>query len=313
MKLLVVIPSLNEERTLGSLIENIPKKIENVDVVDALVIDDGSEDNTSLVATSAGAMVVRHTQNLGVGRALQTGINYSLKHGYDLMVNIDADLQFDPKEIELLVDPVVKGAADVAIGSRFLSKSPIKNLPATKKWGNSIVSFIVSKIIGQKFYDVSSGFRCYSRSALQCISIHSNFTYTQESFVNLAYWGFALIEIPVSVVYHEDRDSRVVKSIGKYGWNILCILLGLYRDYYPLKFFSLISIILIIPSAIFGFIFIAHYLATGLFAGYLFAGIISGFLFSLSTLTFFIGVLAQMLVRLRVNQERILNRMNSDK
>jgi glycosyltransferase involved in cell wall biosynthesis len=133
--------------------------------VDCLVVDDGSSDNTAAVAISAGARVVSHGRNQGVGMAFQSAVQYAWENDYDLLVGIDADGQFDPAEIPMLIQPLLDNRADMVVGNRFTQGRP-EYMPPIKFRGNKMVAALVSSISGQKFQDVSCGFRAYNREAL---------------------------------------------------------------------------------------------------------------------------------------------------
>ena len=305
-RLLVSIPCLNEERTIGILIKEIPAAINGIDAVDILVVDDGSRDNTAECARFNGAHVISHGTNLGVGSAFQTAVGYAAKNKYDLMVNIDGDRQFNPKDIPSLTDPILLGTADMVTASRFIDKNQIPKMPVVKLFGNHMMSFLLSMMLGIKFHDVSCGFRCYSREALLHINLHGAFTYTQETFLDLCYKKLKIVEIPISVVYFADRKSRVAGSIIKYAINTSKIIFRGYRDFYPLRFFWSISAIIFIIAIAFASLFFGHFILTGKFTGYLFAGFTSGFLFILSVVFFVLGIVTDMLDRIRANQDRVL-------
>ena len=161
-------------------------------------------------------------------------------------------------------------------------------------------------MLGIKFHDVSCGFRCYSREALLHINLHGAFTYTQETFLDLCYKKLKIVEIPISVVYFADRKSRVAGSIIKYAINTSKIIFRGYRDFYPLRFFWSISAIIFIIAIAFASLFFGHFILTGKFTGYLFAGFTSGFLFILTVVFFVLGIVTDMLDRIRANQDRVL-------
>jgi len=154
MKLVAVIPAYNEEKSIGEVVKNIPKKIEGIKEVRVLVMDDNSKDRTSETARKAGAdYVVRNKQNLGLGRNFKKGIETALKLGADIIVNIDADGQFNPKDIPKLVEPILKEEADMVTCSRFLNPEMTRNMPWTKKWGNKRFTNLISRITKQRFTD----------------------------------------------------------------------------------------------------------------------------------------------------------------
>lgn len=309
MRLLVSIPCLNEANTIAQVVQDVPSSIPGVVQVDVVVVDDGSADNTSSEATRAGALVLRHPHNLGVGKAFQTAVNYAVENGYDLMVNIDGDRQFNPQDIPKLVQPVMAGQADMATASRFINENMTPDMPKIKLVGNHMMSYLISRLVRQNFHDVSCGFRCYSREALLQLNLHGAFTYTQETFLDFAVKRLTIIEVPISVVYFADRKSRVAGSISKYAVNTATIIFRGYRDYFPLRFFWSIALVFAIPGVTLAILFFVHYWVTGLFTGYLFAGFLSAFFTIMSTVFIVLGVLADMLDRIRSNQERILYRL----
>jgi glycosyltransferase involved in cell wall biosynthesis len=284
----------------------VPRQFPGVGQVDILVIDDGSQDDTGDRAQQAGARVIRHMRNMGVGRAFQSAVSYAVQYHYDLMVNIDGDRQFDPQDIPLLVLPVLQGEADMATASRFKDADLTPVMPKVKLFGNHMMSYLIGRLVRQKFFDVSCGFRCYSREALLNLNLQGAFTYTQETFLDFAVKRLSIIEVPTKVVYFPDRKSRVAGSIAKYAVNTSKIILRGYRDYFPLRFFWGISSVFGLPGFFFGAIFFGHWLSTGLFGGYLFAGFLCAFFIIMSTVFFVLGIVADMLDRVRSNQERIL-------
>ena len=185
-KLLVAIPCLNEGATVAQVVAGVPRSIAEIGQIDILVVDDGSSDNTGEAAAAAGATVIRHIRNYGVGRAFQTAVNFAVERDYDVLVNIDADGQFNPNDIPKLVEPVVQRRADMVTASRFIDPGKTPVMPRVKLLGNHMMSFLISRMVRQRFHDVSCGFRCYSRDALLELNLHGAFTYTQETFLDFA-------------------------------------------------------------------------------------------------------------------------------
>lgn len=305
-KLLIAIPCLNEAETIADVISAIPATIQGIDEITTLVVDDGSTDNTSFVASSAGATVIKHNGNRGVGLAFQTAVEFSVNHSYDYMVNIDGDRQFDPKDIPTLLQPILAGHADMATASRFKNAKRIQNMSRLKLIGNHMMSFLISSLCGRKFFDVSCGFRAYTREALLRLNLHGKFTYTQETFLDLISKQLCIEEVPITVRYFKDRKSRVAGNIFKYALNTSSIILRIYRDYFPMRFFMGIAAINMVPAIIFGCIFWSYYLNTGRFYGALYAGLTAGFFLILVLMFIILAVVTDMLDRIRVNQDRIL-------
>ncbi|MFK8068041.1 MAG: glycosyltransferase family 2 protein [Gammaproteobacteria bacterium] len=308
-RLLVAIPCLNEASTIEKVVMDVPRIISGIDIVEVLVVDDGSSDKTSSLAISAGALVITHSRNFGVGKAFQSAVNYAIENDFDLMINIDGDRQFNPKDIPKLVTPLLEEQADMVTASRFLNGERPTDMPKVKQIGNHMMSFLISRMVRQKFYDVSCGFRGYSREALLQLNLHGAFTYTQETFLDFAVKRLTILEVPIKVAYFQDRESRVAGSISKYALNTAKIIFRGYRDYFPLRFFWSIALALSIPAILLGLIFFGHYYISGVFTGYLFAGFLSAFFFLLALVFFVLGVVADMLDRIRSNQERILYRL----
>lgn len=248
MKLIVTIPAFNEEERIANVIRNIPREIEGCTSVQVLVIDDGSTDATREVARNAGAdHVIRHARNSGVVYAFKNGLKKAVELGADIVVNIDADGQFDPLEIPKLVDPIIHNKADVVLGSRFMDSS-YPGIPLKKRIGNLIISRIVSIMSAKRIRDTQCGFRALSREASSRTCLSGIFTYTQEMIIDLSFKRMQFLEIPISVRYFEGRKSRVVKNIFKYTFKVLGVLLlsAVRRFKYTLSSFLFLVLIIII-------------------------------------------------------------------
>ena len=301
-----MIPCLNEESSVGAVVSQALALRNVYPRLDVLVVDDGSADATAEHARKHGAMVLSHSTNRGVGSAFHSGTMFAIERSYDLLINIDGDGQFNPADIPKLVAPVIDGRADMATASRFKDPRFLPTMPTAKRIGNALMSYLISRLVKQRFYDVSCGFRCYSREALLRLNLHGSFTYTQESFLDLCSKNMRVVEIPIAVKYFPGRVSRVARSLLRYAGSSGSIIFRAYRDYYPLKFFSYIAGGFLVPGLAFGAMFAVHFLLSGKFSDYLFAGVLSGFLLLLAVLFFVIGIVADMLDRIRGNQERIL-------
>ena len=306
-RLLVSLPALDEAATIASVIEGIPREIEGVGEVAVLVVDDGSADATAEIAEQAGARVIRHDVTQGVGGAFQTALVYARENGVDWFVTIDADGQFDPADIPLVMAPVLAGEADFVTGSRFLDPALEPEMPRMKRWGNRQVARIVSGLTGHHFEDVSCGMRCYNREAILHLNLLGKFTYTHEVLLDLCFKGLRILEVPIRVQGERAYGtSRVAGSLLRYAVNTLRILVGAYRDYNPLRFFGLLAASLAGPALLLELFFFGHYLATGTFSPHLWAGFTGAGLGSLAILMLFMGMIGDMLNRHRVYLEEIL-------
>lgn len=315
-RLCVVIPALNEEATVADVIKKIPREIPGISDVCVVVVSDGSTDRTEELSLAAGAIVVRHPITYGVGRAFQTGVRKALELCADYMVNIDGDGQFDPSAIPELLAPLMSGDADCVSASRFKDKNYHPEMTTVKFYGNRLMSLLVSVLTGKKYYDVSCGFRAYTRDTLLHLNLFGDFTYTQESFLDLTFRKFRIVEVPVKVRgTREFGESRVASNLFAYAYRTASIITRTFRDYKPLRFFTALSFVIFVAGAgLFGFLML-HYIQTSSFSPHKWAGFCSAFLFIVSFMTFVVGLLADMLARNRRNEERILfllRRQNSE-
>jgi len=243
-KLIVAIPAYNETQSLPRVIEKIRKTISNEKDYLILVVDDGSTDKTSDAAISACAdIVVRHERNLGIACAYKTAINVAIQFGAEIICTIDADGQFNPREIEQVVEPIINGTADLVIGSRFINRRIARSVPIINRVANMIVSLLVSMLIGKRIHDSESGFRALSRDAALVLTLLGKISFSSDMILDLSRRGLTIIETPVSVKYFKFRMSRVIKGFLSYGFKSLCLLilkkisfhipLKSMADYYP--------------------------------------------------------------------------------
>jgi len=298
----VVIPALNEELLIAKVIKNIPQFVDHI-----VVIDDGSTDNTVEVSESLGAIVVSHKRNRGVGVAFHTGLEKALELKSDIMVNIDADAQFNPLDIPKLIEPIIQGEADFVTASRFINKEFYPKMTKVKFYGNKMMSFLISTLTKKKFYDVSCGFRAYSKNVLLSLNLQGDFTYTQESFLNLAFSDFIIKEIPIKIKgTREIGESRIASNIFRYAKETFKIILRTFRDYEPFKLFLYFSVPNFIMGAGLGIFLMVHYILAGQFSPHKWAGFLSGFFILIALVLVGLGFVLDMFVRIRKNQEKIL-------
>jgi glycosyltransferase involved in cell wall biosynthesis len=304
----VIVPALNEEATVAGVVrrcyESLDPAIFDTAVV---VIDDGSTDGTARAAEQAGSAVFSHDTNRGVGRAFQTGLEVCLARGAEIIVNIDADGQFRPEDIPLLVEPIVGDRADFVTASRFKDPALVPDMPCVKRWGNRLMSRLISRITGQRFHDVSCGFRAYSREAALRLNLWGDFTYTQESFLDLHVKGMRLEEVPVRVRgEREHGNSRVASNLVNYGYRTLKIILHSYRDFWPLHFFGFLSLGFIIPGlGLLVFLF-WYRLGAGQFSPHIWSGFTGAGLVAIGILILTTGIMAEAVKRIRLNQEQLM-------
>jgi len=298
----VVVPAYNEEESIGNVLDALPEYVDHV-----IVVDDGSTDETAKIAHEKHAFVLGHKRNKGVGAAFHTGVKKSLEFKTDVLVNIDADGQFDPKDIAQLIEPIMQHKSDVVTASRFLNKNLTPSMPRGKYWGNIAMARLISLLVGEKFHDVTCGFRAYSREALLRLNLLGTFTYTQETFLDLAYKGLVIKEVAVRVQGTRTHgESKVTTSLLRYAYRTLKIIFRAFRDYRPIRFFGAIAAFLFFLGVGMEIFMVIYWLKTGGFSPYKFVGVTGGFFMGMGSLIFVTGLLADMFYRIRGNQEEIL-------
>jgi glycosyltransferase involved in cell wall biosynthesis len=306
-RLLVIIPALNEAATIRDVIADIPREIPGIADTEVLVIDDGSSDDTAELARAAGAEVISHQRTLGVGVAIQRGLSEAVQRSADIAVNIDGDGQFNPGDIRLLIQPILTGQAEFVSASRFKDPGLTPQMPLLKRWGNQGMSRLVSLIAGQRFWDVSCGFRAYSSEALLRLALQGRFTYTQESFLVLSFKGVSILEVPIAVRgSREHGRSRVASSLGLYAIRTSGIIFNCFRDYRPSLVFNSISVTMLTLAAGFGAFFLGHRVIRGTFTPHIWSGFVAAGFFSIGFAVFLAGQLAAMINRVRYLQEEQL-------
>lgn len=308
-KCVVIIPALNEEETIGMVIDAIPETLFDGRVmVEIVVINDGSTDRTAKIAEAHGASVINHDLPQGVGASFFDGIRETLNRRTDYAVNIDADGQMNPQDIEKLLFPIYVGESDMVTASRFIDPDKYPQMPFIKRCGNDVVAGIVSSIVGKKYHDVSCGFRAYSREALLRLNLHGKFTYTQETFINLAGSSHIRIkEVPLAIRGERKfGKSRVASSIIKYGIRSGAIILSAFKDYQPIRFFGGLSLTFLLIGIFFESMMFIHYLKTGFFRTYLWAGLIGAFMAMTAMIFLILMIVSDTLRKMKRTEEEIL-------
>lgn len=306
--IIVQIPARNEEKTIGSTIKRIERKIYNYNVK-VLVINDNSTDNTKDVSISAGAdFIVNRKTNEGLGVTFKTGIENCLKNKADIIVNIDADGQFNPKDIPKIVKPIIDKKADMVTATRF-NGIEAENIPFLKKWGNKRFTKLISRITGQKFTDTQCGFRAYSKEAALKMDIKGKFTYTQEVFIDLIEKGIKIEEVPVKVKYFKERKSFISGNLKRYGFKSIAIIARATRDTQPMTFFGTPGLILLTLGALGGSISFTYW-AINLMTTPIKTLLNISIFFSIAGVSLIIlALLADMIKTVKLNQEEILYKL----
>ena len=236
LRKIAIVPALNEERSIAAVIAEIRAADPEFDVV---IIDDGSTDRTASVASENGARVISLPFNLGIGGAVQTGLQYARDHDFDICVQIDADGQHDPGELPKLLGPLIAGEADVVVGSRFLGEKNYK-APTARRIGIRFFARIVSAVVGQRLTDTSSSFRAFGRRAIAYFArdYPHGFVETVEATVIAARCGLRLKEVPVVMRQRVIGQSSLTLPLSiYYSIKVLvAVFVGIFRrNAYELK------------------------------------------------------------------------------
>ena len=251
MKIIVTVPAYNEEKTIGDAIKKIKKSL-NASSYRAdykvMVVDDGSLDKTAKVSKEQGAIVYSHPKNYGLAECFRTEIEKCLELNADVIVHIDADLQYSPNEIPKLIKEIENGY-ELVLGSRF--KGTIEEMPLVKRLGNIAFSKVVSEITGLKISDAQTGFRAFTRKIAEDIKIISSYTYTQEQIIRAVKGKFRIKEVPIYFAKRNGK-SRLISSPFGYAIRAGINIVRIYRDYEPLKFFGIMGCSLFAVGIILG-------------------------------------------------------------
>ena len=214
LKLIIQIPCYNEERTLPDALRALPRTISGFDLVEWLVVDDGSSDLTSQVARELGVdHIVRHTANQGLARAFATGLDACLRLGADVIVNTDADNQYDARDIPSLLGPILSGEAEMVVGDWQTDR--IAHFSLMKRKLQKLGSWVVRQASQTDIPDTTSGFRAYSREGAMKLNVVSDFTYTLETIIQAGRKNIALAHVPVRT-NPSLRDSRLYRHLSTY-------------------------------------------------------------------------------------------------
>jgi glycosyltransferase involved in cell wall biosynthesis len=230
---IAIVPARNEQGAIEGVVSELRGCGLELDVV---VVDDGSSDRTAQLAAAAGATVVRLPFNLGIGGAVQTGFKYALEHGYELAVRLDGDGQHDPQELPKLVDPVLRGEADIVIGSRFADRDGAYRAPLARRVGIAFFARIVSVLVRQRVTDTTSGFQALNRRGIALFAADYPHDYPEvEATVMVVRHRLRLLEVPVQMREREHGRSSItaLRSIYYMVKVLLALLVGMFRRASP--------------------------------------------------------------------------------
>ncbi|MDD5562253.1 MAG: glycosyltransferase family 2 protein [Thermoanaerobaculaceae bacterium] len=260
MKLVIQVPAWNEADNLPRTLGELPRRVAGFDVVETVVVDDGSTDATGEAAAAAGARVVRLPIHRGLARAFNVGLDAALAGGADVIVNTDADGQYDPEAIPRLVAPILAGDADIVLGDRGVAT--LAHFSPAKRWLQRLGASVVRLLSGVPLADATTGFRAFSRAAAARLGCYTTFTYTLETLIQAGQAGLAVVSVPVGT-RAASRPSRLFRSNLAYVTISLATLVRLVFIYRPLRILLSLGALCWVGAAALGARF-AYYFLTGL-------------------------------------------------
>ncbi|RTK93914.1 glycosyltransferase family 2 protein [Candidatus Saccharibacteria bacterium] len=291
MKLIVQIPCLNEEKTLPAVLKTIPKKIPGISEIEVLVINDGSKDKTVEIAKSLGVKhFVHHTRNKGLGLSFHDGVMRALELGADIVVNTDGDNQYPQESIAELVQPIVRGEADIVVADRQVQQ--IAHFSQFKKLLQRAGSRVVNMAAGTNIPDAASGFRAYSRESIIQLNTITRFSYCMETIIQAGNKRLAITSHPV-VTNPKTRESRLFKSTPEHVLKSAAAIFRAYVMYRPYVLFVSIGLILAV-AGLFPFFRYLWFLAQNTHGGHLQSLVLGSVLLIAAILSFALGVLADL-------------------
>ncbi|MDR3090272.1 MAG: glycosyltransferase family 2 protein [Desulfobulbaceae bacterium] len=292
MKLIIQIPCYNESETLAVALAALPRAVPGFSRVEWLIIDDGSLDQTAEVARAAGVdHIVRHVGNKGLARAFMTGVAACLRLGADVIVNTDADNQYNASDIPALVRPILDGRADIVVGARPIAS--IEHFSPLKKFFQNLGSWVVRIASHTDIPDAPSGFRAMSRAAAEKLFVYNEYTYTLEQIIQAGQQHISIMSVPIRV--NDDlRPSRLVKSIPSYIRRSIAVIVRIFMIYRPFRFFATIGGLLFAAGFFIGLRFFLLWLV-GQGAGHVQSLILASVLLGMGFQTILIGFLADLM------------------
>ena len=306
MKLIIQIPCFNEANILVKTLQQLPKSVEGFDVVETLIIDDGSTDKTATVARENGADHIVHlSRHLGLAQAFANGLDACLKLGADVIVNTDADNQYRAEDIQKLVQPILDGTAEMVIGDRQVSS--IKHFPIHKRALQTLGSRVVSATAGFPIPDATSGFRALTREVALETMVLSNYSYTLETLIQAGARKVRVSFLPIET-NPPERPSRLFRSIRNYLVNSSVTIMRSFTMYRALRIFTVLSLIFLLIGAAIGGRFLIFYFQ-GRGSGMVQSLILAAVFLIVGFVTFLIGLIADLVSFNRKILEEILIRL----
>ena len=307
MKLIIQIPCYNEAKTLPLTVAELPQHIPGITCLETLIVDDGSKDETAVIAKTLGINhIIRHPRNLGLAKAFQNGLDAALQLGADIIVNTDGDNQYPGEYISDLVGPILRGEADIVIANRQVDD--IEHFSPIKKMLQKLGSWTVRTVSGTDVPDAVSGFRAYSRDAALRLNILSRFSYTLDTIIQAGKMGLIVESIPVHT-NGPTRPSRLQRSMWHFIKAQAGTILRLYAFYEPLRTFSYIALPFILAGTFTWLRFLFFYFAQNGYGGLIQSITIGTGLLLVGTLIFLFGVQADITSKHRQLTQEALYRL----
>lgn len=292
MKLIIQIPCFNEEHTLPQTIHDLPDRIEGIDQIELMIIDDGSTDRTVEVAGELGVdHIIENNINRGLAVSFQRGLNEALLRGADIIVNTDGDNQYSGKDIAKLVRPLLEDKAEIVIGDR--DTDSIEHFSLSKKILQKLGSKVVRQLSATDIPDVVSGFRAMSREAALKLNILSSYSYTIEMIIQAGNKNIAITHVPVST-NPKTRESRLIKSMPDFIGQQFSSMIRMYAMFKPMRVFFYIGLVLSTIGIIPVVRFLYFYFSDG-GAGNIQSLVLGGVLLIMGFVTFMIGLVADLI------------------
>ena len=292
MKLIIQIPCYNEAGTLAIALGALPREVEGFDKVEWLIINDGSEDDTVKVAKECGVdHIVNFKHNQGLAKGFMAGLKECLSQGADVIVNTDADNQYEAQDIPKLTQPIIDGKAEYVIGARPISQT--EHFSPAKKFLQKLGSWVVRKASKTDIPDAPSGFRAISRECAIQLNVYNNYTYTLETIIQAGQKNMAITSVPIRT--NEDlRPSRLLSSIPNYIKKSVVTIVRISVVYKSFQFFMTIAAVLFGLGFLLGLRFLYYYL-TGDGEGHMQSVVLSGVLMGMGFQTGLIAFIADLL------------------